>query len=77
MQAVEFGKLVSQLRPEESEDAIVSSCHKLTVFFQHRHEQKLVFMTQHGLLPLLELLEVPRTRVWHFKVVCYIFLFYY
>ncbi|KAD5317140.1 hypothetical protein E3N88_17086 [Mikania micrantha] len=63
LQAVEFGKLVSQLRPEESEDVIVSSCHKLTVFFQHRPEQKHVFMTQHGLLPLLELLEVPRTRV--------------
>ncbi|KAJ0740103.1 putative protein kinase STE-STE-Pl family [Helianthus annuus] len=67
LQAVEFGKLVSQLRPEESEDVIVSSCHKLTVFFQHRPEQKHVFMTQHGLLPLLELLEVPRTRV---QVIC-------
>ncbi|KAL8201411.1 hypothetical protein R6Q57_012750 [Mikania cordata] len=65
LQAVEFGKLVSQLRPEESEDVIVSSCHKLTMFFQHRPEQKHVFMTQHGLLPLLELLEVPRTRVIH------------
>ncbi|KAI3698359.1 hypothetical protein L2E82_41850 [Cichorium intybus] len=67
LQAVEFGKLVSSLRPEESDDVIVSSCHKLTVFFQHRPEQKLVFMTQHGLLPLLELLEVPRTRV---QVIC-------
>ncbi|KAI3713964.1 hypothetical protein L1987_72553 [Smallanthus sonchifolius] len=67
LQAVEFGKLVSQLRPEESEDVILSSCHKLTMFFQHRPEQKHVFMTQHGLLPLLELLEVPRTRV---QVVC-------
>ncbi|XP_071702507.1 MAP3K epsilon protein kinase 1-like isoform X3 [Rutidosis leptorrhynchoides] len=67
LQAVEFGKLVSQLRPEESEDVVVSACQKLTVFFQHRPEQKLVFMTQHGLLPLLELLEVPRTRV---QVIC-------
>lgn len=67
LQAVEFGKLVSQLRPVESDDVIVSSCHKLTVFFQHRPEQKLVFMTQHGLLPLLELLEFPRTRV---QVIC-------
>ncbi|PWA96527.1 Armadillo [Artemisia annua] len=67
LQAVEFGKLVSQLRPDESEDVIVSSCHKLTVFFQHRPEQKHVFMTNHGLLPLLELLEIPRTRV---QVIC-------
>ncbi|XP_076956824.1 MAP3K epsilon protein kinase 1-like isoform X1 [Bidens hawaiensis] len=67
LQAVEFGKLVSQLRPEEPEDVIMSSCHKLIMFFQHRPEQKHVFMTQHGLLPLLELLELPRTRV---QVIC-------
>ncbi|CAA2963386.1 MAP3K epsilon kinase 1-like [Olea europaea subsp. europaea] len=63
LQAVEFSKLVSSLRPDEPEDVIVSSCQKLTAFFQQRPEQKIVFITQHGLLPLMELLEVPRTRV--------------
>ncbi|KAL3504016.1 hypothetical protein ACH5RR_033857 [Cinchona calisaya] len=63
LQAVEFSKLVSSLRPDEQEDVIVSACQKLTVFFQQRPEQKIVFVTQHGLLPLLELLEVPRTHV--------------
>ncbi|KAL2518562.1 MAP3K epsilon protein kinase 1 [Abeliophyllum distichum] len=63
LQAVEFSKLVSSLRPDEREDVIVSSCQKLTVFFQQRPEQKIVFITQHGLLPLMELLEGPRTRV--------------
>lgn len=62
-QAVEFSKLVSCLRPDEPEDVIVSSCQKLTTFFHQRPEQKIVFITQHGLLPLMELLEVPRTRV--------------
>ncbi|CAI9762247.1 unnamed protein product [Fraxinus pennsylvanica] len=61
--AVEFSKLVSPLRPDEPEDVIVSSCQILTTFFQQRQEQKIVFITQHGLLPLMELLEVPRTRV--------------
>ncbi|XP_042009965.1 MAP3K epsilon protein kinase 1-like isoform X1 [Salvia splendens] len=63
LQAVEFNKLVSLLRPDEPEDVIVSSCQKLTTFFHQRPEQKIVFITQHGLLPLMELLEVPRTRV--------------
>ncbi|KAL6566243.1 MAP3K epsilon protein kinase 1 [Orobanche gracilis] len=63
LQAVEFSKLVSSLRPDEPEDVIVSSCQKLTTFLNQRPEQKLVFITQHGLLPLMELLEVPRPRV--------------
>lgn len=63
LQAVEFSKLVSSLRPDESEDVVLSACQKLTVFFHQRPEQKFVFVTQHGMLPLMELLEVPRTRV--------------
>lgn len=65
VQAVEFSKLVSSLRPDEPEDVIVSACQKLTAFFHQRPEQKIVFITQHGLLPLMELLEVPRTSVCH------------
>ncbi|XP_044488879.1 MAP3K epsilon protein kinase 1-like isoform X2 [Mangifera indica] len=63
LQAVEFSRLVASLRPEESEDAIVSSCQKLISIFHQRPEQKIIFVTQHGLLPLTELLEVPKTRV--------------
>ncbi|XP_077248433.1 MAP3K epsilon protein kinase 1-like isoform X3 [Tasmannia lanceolata] len=63
LQAVEFGKLVASLKPEESEETIVSACQKLIAFFQERPEQKIVFVTQHGFLPLMELLEVPKNRV--------------
>ncbi|KAH7840575.1 hypothetical protein Vadar_018785 [Vaccinium darrowii] len=63
IQAVEFSKLVASLRPDESEDVIVSASQKLIGFFHQRPEQKIVFVTQYGLLPLMELLEVPRTRV--------------
>lgn len=62
-QSVEFSKLVSLLKPEESEDVILSACQKLTAFFIQRPEQKHVFMSQHGFLPLMELLDVPRNRV--------------
>ncbi|GAB4844259.1 MAP3K epsilon protein kinase 1 [Ancistrocladus abbreviatus] len=63
LQAVEFSRLVGSLRPEEPEDVIVSACQKLIAFFHQRPEQKIVFVTQHGLLPLMELLEVPRPRI--------------
>ncbi|KAK1385449.1 MAP3K epsilon protein kinase 1 [Heracleum sosnowskyi] len=63
LQAVEFSKLVSTLRPNEPEDVVVSACRKIIAFFHQRPEQKYVFITQHGLLPLMELLENPRTGV--------------
>ncbi|CAM8950675.1 unnamed protein product [Rhodiola kirilowii] len=63
LQAVEFSRLIGALKPEESEDVIVSACQKLRAFFHQRPEQKSIFVTQHGFLPLMELLEAPRTRV--------------
>ncbi|XP_048592517.1 MAP3K epsilon protein kinase 1-like isoform X3 [Brassica napus] len=63
LQAVEFSRLVSFLRPDESEDAIVSSCEKLVVMFRQRPEQKTVFVTQHGFLPLMDLLDAPKSPV--------------
>ncbi|CAH8343555.1 unnamed protein product [Eruca vesicaria subsp. sativa] len=63
MQAVEFSRLVSSLRPSETEDAIVTSCQKLVAMFRHRPEQKVVFVTQHGFLPVMDLLDVPKSRV--------------
>lgn len=63
LQAVEFSRLIASLRPEEPEDVIVNACQKLIAFFNQRSEQKVIFVKQHGLLPLMELLEVPRPRV--------------
>ncbi|CAH2054536.1 unnamed protein product [Thlaspi arvense] len=63
LQAVEFSRLVSFLRPNESEDAIVTSCQKLVVMFRQRPEQKAVFVTQHGFLPLMDLLDIPKSRI--------------
>lgn len=59
---------------------IASACQKLIAMFHQRPEQKIVFITQHGLLPLMELLEVPKTRVWLlgkvFVLFIYLFFFY-
>ncbi|XP_051122206.1 MAP3K epsilon protein kinase 1-like isoform X2 [Andrographis paniculata] len=63
IQAVQFSKLVSCLRPDEPEEVILSACQKLTTFLKQRPEQKIVFIKQHGLLPLMELLEVQSSHV--------------
>ncbi|KAG2318344.1 hypothetical protein Bca52824_011557 [Brassica carinata] len=63
LQAVEFSRLVSSLRPSETEDTIVTSCQKLVAMFRHRPEQKVVFVTQHGFLPVMDLLDSPKSRV--------------
>ncbi|KAJ0963046.1 hypothetical protein J5N97_028168 [Dioscorea zingiberensis] len=63
LQAVEFSKLVGLLKPDVPEDRILSACQKLFAFFTQRPEQKHVFMSQYGLLPLMELLEVPKNRI--------------
>ncbi|ANM64430.1 Protein kinase domain [Arabidopsis suecica] len=63
LQAVEFSRLVSSLRPDESEDAIVTSSLKLVAMFRQRPGQKAVFVTQNGFLPLMDLLDIPKSRV--------------
>ncbi|XP_020577946.1 MAP3K epsilon protein kinase 1-like [Phalaenopsis equestris] len=63
IQSVEFSKLIGLLKPEQPDDVIVSACQKLLSFFVQRPEQKHVFISQHGFLPLMDLLEVPRNRV--------------
>ncbi|KAL8105624.1 hypothetical protein AgCh_029434 [Apium graveolens] len=60
---VEYSRLISSLRPDEPEDVLVSACQKLTAFFHQSPEQRLGFLTQHGFVPLVELLEVPNIRV--------------
>lgn len=70
LQAVEFSRLVTSLRTDESEDVIVSACQKLIAIFHQRPEQKIVFVTQHGLLPLMELLDISKTEVSKTRVIC-------
>uniref|UniRef100_A0A7N2L791 MAP3K epsilon protein kinase 1 n=1 Tax=Quercus lobata TaxID=97700 RepID=A0A7N2L791_QUELO len=70
LKAVEFSRLVASLRPDVSEDVIVSACQKLIAIFHQRPEQKIVFVTQHGLLPLMELLDISKTEVSKTRVIC-------
>ncbi|KAJ3681199.1 hypothetical protein LUZ60_015688 [Juncus effusus] len=63
VQTVEFSKIVGLLKPEEPEEVILSACQKLVLFFTQRPEQKQTFMSQHGFLPLMELLDIPKHRI--------------
>ncbi|XP_074559829.1 MAP3K epsilon protein kinase 1-like [Curcuma longa] len=63
LQSVEFSKLISLLKPEASEDVLLTSCQKLLAFFTQCPRQKHVYMSQHGFLPLMELLDNPKNRV--------------
>ncbi|XP_042454859.1 MAP3K epsilon protein kinase 1-like [Zingiber officinale] len=63
LQSIEFSKIVSLLKPEASEDVLLTSCQKLLEFFTQCPRQKHVYMSQHGFLPLMELLDNPKNRV--------------
>lgn len=63
IQAVEVSRLISLLKPEQSEDMVVSACQKLVAMFQECPDQKIIFFSQHGLMPLMEMLEVANNRV--------------
>lgn len=63
VQAVEVSRLIGMLKPDKSEDMIVSACQKLIAIFQDFPDQKMLFVSQHGLVPLMEMLEVANNRV--------------
>lgn len=67
---MEFNKVVGFLKPEESEQVIIPACQKLTVFFTRRPETKETFMSQHGFLQLIELLDLkkPQVRIFYAKI---------
>ncbi|KAF3336305.1 serine/threonine-protein kinase sepA-like protein [Carex littledalei] len=63
LQSVEFNKVVGLLKPEEPEQVIIPACQKLTVFFTRRPETKETFMSQHGFLQLIELLDLKKPQI--------------
>jgi hypothetical protein len=67
---MEITRLVSLLKPDESEEAIVSACSKLVAIFQDYPEQKSHLVSQHGIFPLVEMLEVNNNRVRAFSRKC-------
>lgn len=62
-QAMEITRLVSLLKPDEPEEAVISACQKLVAIFQEYPEQRAHLISQHGFIPLVEMLDVNNNRV--------------
>eukprot|EP00249_Psilotum_nudum_P025064 c29365_g2_i3 orf=721-5196(+) len=64
-QAVEVARLIGVLKPDESEDAVIKACHRLVAIFHEHADQKSHLISQHGVMPFVEMLEVKNNRVLH------------
>ncbi|KAG6553054.1 hypothetical protein Mapa_005391 [Marchantia paleacea] len=64
-QAMEITRLVNLLKPEEPEESIISACQNLVTIFRDYPEQKAHLISQHGIIPLMDMLEVNNNRVIH------------
>lgn len=62
-QSVEITRLVGLLKPEESEDSIIKACQRLVSIFREHPELKAQWISQHGIMPFMEMLEMKNNRV--------------
>jgi hypothetical protein len=57
--------LISNLQPNKDEEVVVNSCEKLITLFKDYPELKDSFSTHHGVLPIIDMLEVSNLKVIH------------
>ncbi|KAL2634846.1 hypothetical protein R1flu_006325 [Riccia fluitans] len=62
-QAVEIQRLGDLLKPDESEESVVLACQKLVAIFREHPKQKGHLISQHGIIPLMDMLDVNNNRV--------------
>ncbi|KAJ5071692.1 mtk1/mekk4 [Anaeramoeba ignava] len=55
--------LISKLQPEEKPQTILSVCNDLYEIFQNNPETKNYLITHHGVIPIMEMLELSNTEV--------------
>ncbi|KAF2069497.1 hypothetical protein CYY_009186 [Polysphondylium violaceum] len=58
----EIFKLLNLLTPEQTEDVINSACEQLITMFKENAEQKTLLIRRHGVIPIMEMLEVSNIR---------------
>ncbi|KAH6554559.1 hypothetical protein KP509_1Z325000 [Ceratopteris richardii] len=61
--SLEISRLIGMLKPEESEDSIVRACHRLVSILRENPEQKAHFISQHGAMSFMDMLEMKNNRV--------------
>ena len=62
-QCVEITRLISLMKPEESEDSIIKTCQRLITIFKENPEQKSYLISQYGVIPFTDMLELKNNRV--------------
>lgn len=64
-QSAEILRLIGTLQPGEKESVILSSCEKLGELIRNYPEARAHLITHHGVIPIMEMLEVDNTKVLH------------
>ncbi|XP_024396250.1 MAP3K epsilon protein kinase 1 isoform X2 [Physcomitrium patens] len=64
-QALEVSRLMAMLKLDETEEVILAACQKLSSIFREFPKQKQDFMKPHGLIPLMDMLDMNNNRVIH------------
>lgn len=64
-QAQEILRLISLLTPEQSETNILAACQELITIFKQFPGQKSQLVSHHGVLPIMEMLDVSNPSVIH------------
>lgn len=57
---------MAMMKPDEIEDVVLASCQKLSSIFQEFPMQKKDLMMPHGIIPLMDMLDVNNNRVRYF-----------
>lgn len=63
LQALEVSRLMAMMKPDETEEVLLASCQKLSSIFQEFPMQKKDLMMPHGIIPLMDMLDVNSNKV--------------
>jgi len=64
-QSEQVEKLIGLLRPDQDDETVLSACDKLEHLFREQPAQRRTLLTHHGVIPIMDMLEMSNTKVLH------------
>uniref|UniRef100_A0A7S2WEB9 non-specific serine/threonine protein kinase n=1 Tax=Mucochytrium quahogii TaxID=96639 RepID=A0A7S2WEB9_9STRA len=64
-QTIQVEKLINLLRPDQDDETVLNACSKLTTLFREQPAQRRTLLTHHGVIPIMEMLEMSSKDVLH------------
>ena len=61
---------MAMMKADEAEEVLLASCQKLSSIFHEFPMQKKDLMMPHGIIPLMDMLDVNNNRVRYFLYFC-------